>query len=118
MVINIDNKDYTIVFNYTFVKYVMKKNNWTKFSEYDAFLRKFAFDENNFGPEHLELFGELILLGISAGTNKKVTITLDDVVATLWGKISLLQEVGAYFLECQPKVKDVVDPVARGKKKG
>ena len=114
MIIAINNKDYEIVFNYRFVKFVMKKNKWTKFSEYDAFLQKFSFDEASFGPEHLELFGELVLLGISADAKEKITVTIDDIVSLFWSDISLMQEVLAHFTASQPKVKEVVDPVARG----
>jgi hypothetical protein len=114
MKITINNKDYEMVFNYRFVKYVMKKNKWTNFSQYDAFLKKFAFDGETFGPEHLDLFGELVLLGISAGTDQKIGLKLDDILNLFWEDMGLLQEVTAYFIECQPKTKEVVDPVSRG----
>lgn len=114
MVIQINNKEYEMVFNYMFVKYVMRKHKWTKFSEYDAFLQKFSFDEDSFGPEHLEKFGELVVLGISANKGKSVAIAVDDVVNAFWSNMDLLKEVTAYFVECQPKSKEVVDPVARG----
>jgi len=114
MEISINNKEYKIVFNYKFVKFVMKKNNWTKFSEYDKFLRKFGFDEKEFGPEHLELFADLVLLGISAEKGKAIAIPLDDIVACFWADMDLLKEVSTFFMECQPKSKEVVDPVARG----
>jgi hypothetical protein len=114
MTIEINNTAYPIVFNYKFVKYVMQKNKWTKFSQYEHYLKKFAFDEKTFGPEHLELFGELVLQGITAAADKKVPIKVDDVVNVFWENMGMLQEVSAYFIESQPKTKEVVDPVARG----
>lgn len=114
MVIEINNKKYQVVFNYDFVKYVMKVKKWTKFSEYENFLKKFAFDEADFGPQHLELFAELVLLGISAGKGKAVNLSIDAIVECFWSDMDLLKEVGAEFIAAQPKSKEVVDPVARG----
>lgn len=113
MKIEINNTQYSINFNYSFVKHVMQKNKWTKFSQYDNFIKKFAFDEKNFGPQHLELFADLVILGAEAVPDQKLQFTKDDVLTAFWSDMAMLAEVGQYFVSCQPKVEEVVDPSQR-----
>lgn len=113
MKVEINNKEYQVNFNYSFVKHVMAKKKWTKFSQYDKFIQQFAFDEKAFGPQHLELFAELLILGVESVKENKIDFTKDDVIDVLWSDMGLLAKVGEYFVSCQPKAESVVDPSQR-----
>lgn len=114
MNITINNKEYQLRFDYVFVKWVMKQKKFTKFTEYDAFLKKFAFDEESFGPEHVSLFAQLVKYGAEAAQQKAVKLKLEDLEAYLFMNPMQLQEIAEEFIASQPKVNNsVVDPSSR-----
>jgi hypothetical protein len=113
MKITINKKVYKLEFKFSFTKYVMDKNGWKSFAEYDKFLQTFDVDEKTFGPLELENFAALVLLGIECHT-EDLQITSEDIVNEFWADMSLVQKVIAFFVSCQPK-RQPVDPAKRGK---
>lgn len=119
MVIEINNKTYRVVFNFAFVKHVIKVKKFKGFPEYEKYLSQFVFDETTFSPEHLEMFAELLLFGINADKDQNLKMTLEEVADIFWQDMSLLAELTEHFIASQPKANKVVDPATRnlGKQK-
>lgn len=121
MIIEINNKDFELVFDYEFVNYVMKKHNWTKFTEYYAYIgENFAFEQSDFGPDHLEKFAKFILWGIEAAkggkkafVKAKQPLEIKDIVKSIWSDMQMFQDVMQEFMRSQPKANGVVDPASR-----
>ena len=114
MKVTINNKEYSVVFNYAFVKHVMEAKKLKSFTEYEKWLLTFSFNETEFGPEHLEQFAELLLYGINAVKGRKLKMPVEQMANVFWNDLSLMQETANHFLASQPKNNnDVVDPASR-----
>lgn len=114
MKIAINNKEFDLVFDYTFVQYVIRNKKLKGFPGYAKYLQVLACEEDDFGPDQLELISEIVVLAIESIGKKQPKITVKEVAGFFWQQMDKMIEVIQFFMESQPQLnKDVVDPSQR-----
>lgn len=113
MIIKINDKEYTIAFNFGFIRYVMDQKGFKNFSEYDAFVKGLAFTPETFSPSHYDAYAELVLLNIKYTSGVAVRIKPETITERLWIDLTLFQNIVELFVASQPK-QESVNPETRG----